>query len=95
VILLENLGSNQQQAKEIVQAVAQRILDKLGLVCQLQHAVPGSDNIHKIGYHITGSIGITVFNGQQVSRETLLSQADTAMYQAKQSGKNAAVVFTA
>ncbi len=37
---------------------------------------------------ITASVGISVYPIHSASRESLVKQADTAMYQAKQSGKN-------
>ena len=38
--------------------------------------------------YISGSIGITEFNGDDEDIETLLKNADSAMYKAKESGKN-------
>lgn len=44
-------------------------------------------------YHITSSIGISLFCGNVYSVEDLLKQADVAMYKAKNSGRNALRVF--
>lgn len=92
VLLIENLGQDREQACDLARVIAQRILDKLGQVFQLQYVMPGSDSVHKISYHITASIGLVLVSGAHTTRETLLSQADSAMYQAKQSGKNVAVI---
>jgi len=42
---------------------------------------------------ITGSIGITFFPDHGLTAETLLAQADMAMYKAKESGRNTVAVF--
>jgi diguanylate cyclase (GGDEF)-like protein/PAS domain S-box-containing protein len=44
---------------------------------------------------ITASIGITVYPGDGLDAENLLKYAETAMYQAKQTGRNAYRFFTA
>jgi diguanylate cyclase (GGDEF)-like protein/PAS domain S-box-containing protein len=50
-------------------------------------------NIQNLVFHISLSMGITFFpdNGQNI--EDLLKNADTAMYQAKESGKNLCIFF--
>jgi diguanylate cyclase (GGDEF)-like protein len=45
-------------------------------------------------HHMTISIGITVFSNQQSTSDELLCQADTAMYRAKDEGKNGFCFFT-
>ncbi|MBP2019457.1 diguanylate cyclase (GGDEF)-like protein/PAS domain S-box-containing protein [Symbiobacterium terraclitae] len=42
---------------------------------------------------ITGSVGITFFPDHGLTAETLLAQADMAMYKAKESGRNTVAVF--
>lgn len=73
--------------EEVLEArkIAERILDSLSQPFTL-------DN-HEVS--IGGSIGITCFpdDGQEV--ETLLKNADTAMYQAKENGRNTFRFFTA
>ena len=44
-------------------------------------------------YHSTASIGITLFNGQDQTNDELLKQADIAMYQAKNTGRNTLCFF--
>lgn len=39
-------------------------------------------------YHISASIGVSVFSGDRYSVEDVLKQADTAMYTAKNNGRN-------
>ena len=44
-------------------------------------------------YHCTSSIGITLFRGHSLSTDELMRRADTAMYQAKASGRNSLRFF--
>jgi diguanylate cyclase (GGDEF)-like protein/PAS domain S-box-containing protein len=57
-------------------ATAKRVLRALGEV----HSVDG----HQL--HITASIGMSVYPGDGLDAETLIRNADTAMYQAKKNG---------
>ncbi|MEO5340577.1 MAG: EAL domain-containing protein [Magnetococcus sp. MYC-9] len=68
-----------------VEFIARRILEELARPFQL----PGGEA------HISGSIGITLFPRDAQEMESLLKNADTAMYSAKTSGRNAFCFFTA
>ena len=78
-VLLENLASPEDAA-----AVANKLLSALAerQICN--------------GYEtaITGSIGISVFPRDATDVQTLLTQADTAMYKAKANGRNSYQVFS-
>jgi diguanylate cyclase (GGDEF)-like protein/PAS domain S-box-containing protein len=78
VILLENLCENAQDAVEQVRMVGKNILVALN-----QPYVLGTHQ-----HHCTSSIGITLFAGDTQEVESLLKQADLAMYQAKAAGRN-------
>jgi len=65
--------------------VAQKILDRLGEPV----ALAGQQTF------VTASIGIAAFPGDGGEAEALLRAADSAMYRAKQSGRNAYQFFTA
>jgi diguanylate cyclase (GGDEF)-like protein len=58
------------------------IADKIQAVLTLPHAV----NRHEL--HITTSIGISVYPSDGQDAETLIKNADTAMYHAKKKGRN-------
>ncbi len=60
------------------QSVAERVIHSINQPYQI-----GSHNLF-----ISTSIGITLFSGNEESSETILKQADTAMYQAKEAGRN-------
>lgn len=78
VVVLEKLGDEVNQAEIRAGIVAERILD----------AVSQPYNLQGHEYHTTSSIGISLFREHEMSVDDLLRRADTAMYQAKQSGRN-------
>lgn len=78
VLLLEDLGEHVIAAAARTETVAEKILFALGQPFQL-------------GMHLcysTPSIGATLFGDQLLSVDELLKQADIAMYEAKNSGRN-------
>jgi diguanylate cyclase (GGDEF)-like protein/PAS domain S-box-containing protein len=79
-ILLQGINVYQ----DIVQ-IAEKILAAI--------AMPVQYKTHEI--HITASIGITIYPFDDVEPENLLRNADTAMYEAKQAGKNNFRFYTA
>ena len=78
-IILHSLKQPQEAAK-----IAQRILEALSIPFDLK------------GYeiHIGASLGISLYPDNGYTVEDLLKHGDTAMYQAKQSGKNRYCFFT-
>jgi len=78
VVMLEDLSGYVLEAAEQTKIVCNKIFYVLN---QPYHFAA-----HE--YRGTVSIGATLFNGHQQSREELLKQADIAMYQAKKDGRN-------
>jgi len=78
VILLKELSMHEKSAVKQAQDISEKIIATLAQSIQIQQ----HDHI------ITPSIGITLFSGDIETADTLLKQADTAMYRAKSSGKN-------
>jgi diguanylate cyclase (GGDEF)-like protein/PAS domain S-box-containing protein len=78
MIMLKDLGQNPLEAAEKIKRVGEKI------VLQLSQPYKIAGQIH----HITPSIGITLFVGNQNSVQELLKQAEIAMYQAKNDGRN-------
>ncbi len=78
VVMLENLGVHADEAADRVERVGEKILGALNAPYDLAG--------HK--HHCTPSIGATLSNGQATNSETLLKQADLAMYQSKSAGRN-------
>jgi len=56
-------------------------------------AHPHSLNLHDV--HVTASIGVSVYPGDGADAETLIKNADTAMYQAKDAGRRGYKFFKA
>lgn len=78
VILIEDLGSSRDHAFKI----ASDIGSKISLSLQKPF------EIHEELFFITGSIGIAILHDYKQTVNEILAQADTAMYSAKESGKN-------
>jgi diguanylate cyclase (GGDEF)-like protein/PAS domain S-box-containing protein len=83
VIMLVDLNEHVLEAAAQTEMIGQKILNTLNLSYQL--------NSHE--YHITPSIGITLFCNHKNPADELLKQADIAMYQVKTSGRNALCFF--
>ena len=78
VVLLHDLSPLEQDARLHVSTVAHKILGALNEPYQLA----------SLKHSVTPSIGIALFKGNEKSAEALLKQADTAMYLAKDDGRN-------
>jgi len=78
LIILQQLDLDEQAALDEVSVIANRVLSSL------QTVFVGDDFQH----HVTASLGITLFNGQQQSAEELLKRVDAATYMAKKAGRN-------
>ena len=83
VVLLENLSDNAVESAAQTETVGMKILAALNTPYRLAE--------HE--YRSTSSIGATLFNGHQQAPEEILVQADHAMYQAKNAGRNALRFF--
>jgi diguanylate cyclase (GGDEF)-like protein/PAS domain S-box-containing protein len=78
VLLLEGLGEESAQAAVQARAVGEKVLEALSQPYQLE----GNE------FHSSSSMGITLFISYKHHLDKLLKQADTAMYEAKKSGRN-------
>ncbi len=78
VVILEDLSERILDAAVQAEVISHKILDALNQPYQL--------NTHL--YLCTSSIGATLFNDHDQSADELLKQADIAMYQAKDAGRN-------
>jgi diguanylate cyclase (GGDEF)-like protein len=83
VMLLEDLSEVSIEAAAQTEVVANKVLALL------------NQTFHLAAYehHCTISVGATLFNGHDAAIDELLKQADIAMYQAKESGRNAFSFF--
>ncbi|MEE9355740.1 MAG: EAL domain-containing protein [Methylococcaceae bacterium] len=78
VILLPELDKRSDIAAKLAYTIATKVLEAFSMPCDLQG--------HE--YHITPSIGVTLFPEQEQTAEVLLKQADSAMYKSKNDGRN-------
>ena len=83
VVILEDLSALPEEAA----AQAEMIAAKMLAVTSQPYMLAGHECL------ISSSIGITVFGVQPLSTEEVLHQADTAMYQAKDTGGNTSRLF--
>lgn len=84
-VIVEHLGDQTHTAVAQAERVAEKIYLELNRTYNL--ALAGGR------YHATPSIGITLFNGHAATLETLLQQAEVALYKAKSDGRNAVRFF--
>jgi len=78
VVMLVNLNQVDEVAANEAKAVCEKILLSLNQTYHLKQNV----------CHSTPSIGATLFKGQDISIDDLLKQADLAMYESKEAGRN-------
>jgi diguanylate cyclase (GGDEF)-like protein len=72
----------------------QRPEDAAVLARKMLQAVAGAHPIDRHDLHITTSIGVSVYPEDGLDAETLIKNADTAMYQAKANGRQGYQFFT-
>ncbi len=83
VLLLEGLSEEKAQAAVQARGVGEKVLEALNHPYMLE----GNE------FHSSSSMGITLFFNYKEKLDELLKQADTAMYEAKKSGRNALRFF--
>jgi diguanylate cyclase (GGDEF)-like protein/PAS domain S-box-containing protein len=83
VVLLEDLSVLTNEAAAQAEDIANKFLNAINQPFQLNSHI----------YSSSTSIGITLFTGHQSGVDELLKQADIAMYQAKNDGRNAIRFF--
>ena len=84
VVLLSELSTQPGEATE--QAVA--VADKIRLCLAELYVLKTAPSAPAIGHHCTASIGVAIFHGRDESQNAVIDRADTAMYQAKEEGRN-------
>jgi diguanylate cyclase (GGDEF)-like protein/PAS domain S-box-containing protein len=80
VVMLEGLSLDEQSAAN----QAEMIAEKVRLALSTPYVLEGVEQLHRS----TASIGMTLFLGLKDSTDVLLKQADVALYQAKDAGRN-------
>nr|MDP2190628.1 EAL domain-containing protein [Rhodoferax sp.] len=79
VVMLLDLSPDEAQAALQARAVCEKIMAAINQPCMLENQL----------HHSSASIGLCLFLGQNSSLDELLKRAESSMYQAKNSGRNA------
>lgn len=85
VVLFESIGANEDDSGDAAMAVAEKILAAIRRPFQL----------NGVSHSCTASLGIVLFDRDSNDVDDVLMRADSAMYQAKASGRNTARFFDA
>ncbi len=84
IVMLEQLGGDQKLAAATAGSVAEKVMQVINAPYHL-----AGGHIH----YCSASQGICLFHGQEKTVETVLKQADIALYMAKDAGRNAIRFF--
>ncbi|MFZ6673288.1 bifunctional diguanylate cyclase/phosphodiesterase [Undibacterium sp. Xuan67W] len=83
VVVLEELSTSRDEAIQQTDRIAEKIRQLLSLPYQIMD----------FEHHGSSSIGVCLFQGNDITVKDLFKRADTAMYEAKTSGRNAVRFF--
>ncbi len=87
VVLLSELSTDQAASIAQAQVVAEKIRLSLAETYLLQTHQPGTGS-EIVTHQCTASVGVAVFGPDASDQASILKLADTAMYQAKEAGRN-------
>ncbi len=91
LVLLAQLENNREAACREAQTIASHILETLAKPYVIE--CNGEEIVETVTHHCTASIGLYVFSYEKEDKMTIFSKADTAMYEAKQTGRNRVVCY--
>jgi len=94
VVMLVDLDADQEQSRVQAHNVAEKIRLSLAEPYVLACRQAGGATI-TIHHHCTASIGVTLFIHHEGTQVEFLHRADTAMYQAKEAGRNTVRFYSA
>ena len=92
VVVLSELSSDRQEAMAQAERVAEKIRLALAADYSLRVSKPNGSDVW-IKHRCTASIGVALFIQKDPDDSDLMKQADAAMYQAKESGRNSIRFF--
>jgi len=87
VVVVEALGADEAEARTSALDIAQKIRVSLNAPFML--------SMTERAYHASVSVGVTLYQGKARGVDELLKQADVAMFEAKELGRNRVCVFRA
>ena len=85
VVLLEWIGTTASEANKVSRNIAEKILKSIGK----PYVLGTRKHIH----HATASIGVAIFKEKELPDGELLKQADVAMFEAKELGRNRVCIY--
>ncbi len=78
VLVIGGLSTNMKNAIEQAEIIAKKVLFSLAMPYHIQ----------SMQHSVTGSLGLYLTQGQEIDADEIMKNADTALYLAKDSGKN-------
>jgi diguanylate cyclase (GGDEF)-like protein/PAS domain S-box-containing protein len=94
VVVLAQLDTDSKISKQQAKKLAEKIRTELAKVYAFE--IKNEDGRHlSIEHHCTASIGVTLFIDERAFIEDILRNADDAMYQAKNAGRNRVCFYDA
>ena len=87
VVLLNNMSRDPELALAEAAAIAEKIRIGLAAPYLLQGELADAP-LARIEHHCTASMGVAVFDGLSATTQEIIGSADTAMYRAKEEGRN-------
>ncbi len=86
VVILDTLHEDKETSMEQAYSIAEKIRINVSALYLLNIPHEGKELVVK--HQCTASIGVLVFNSEEGSQDDLLKRADTAMYKAKEAGRD-------
>ena len=91
VVMIRELDSDKTRSTAQARAIAEKIRVSLARTYLLNFNNDGESTVQ---HHCTASIGVVLFNNHDASQSDVLKWADTAMYLAKEAGRNTVHIAT-
>jgi len=91
VVMLKELQAERAESSELAESIANKIRLALAepYLLTIKHH---GDKETVVKHHCTASIGVALFIHHEGSQDDIMKRADTAMYQAKEAGRNVVMV---
>lgn len=87
VIMIAELNTDRSESRARAGTIAEKIRAALAQPYELR-IQPEGNTPATIEHQCTASIGVALFGKDEISRDSILKWADTAMYRAKEAGRN-------
>ena len=92
IVLLSELSTNRETSSELATVIAEKIRLALSYPYFMKIASEGFEE-EIVEHSCSASIGLTLFIDHDVTQDEIINEADHAMYQAKEEGRNKIVMY--